>query len=249
MQNNVTQVQTPPAPPAPPAPPGTGIIRLPDGQQITLGPSAANLQRVPQTRAEVQALKARRSEISNQLESAAGRRKSLATQLEQAKTEVSASGLAERVKVLDARIVQLENDLATSGQLLAAAPAQALSGTSQASSGGPADMAGLDDGAVVAISVVFTLAVLMPLSITFARLIWRRASGAIMPQRSKEEIERLDRLEAAVETIAVEMERVSEGQRFVSRLLTEGRSQAPLFGQARQAEPVPAHRGSGDPDA
>ena len=38
--------------------------------------------------------------------------------------------------------------------------------------------------------------------------------------------ERLDRLQQAVETIAVEVERISEGQRFTTRLLAE-RGQAP----------------------
>lgn len=36
---------------------------------------------------------------------------------------------------------------------------------------------------------------------------------------------RLDRLEHAIETIAVEVERMSEGQRFVSRLLAERQEQ------------------------
>lgn len=254
QQTVVAQVQTPPAPPAPPAPlappaPRVTVTRGPDGQ-ITVSGGGSTLEGVPQTRAEVRALKSRRSEIASQLESAADRRKSLANQLENAKTDVSAAGLAERVKVLDARIVQLEGDLATTGQLLALAPAQALTGTEVRTSGGPPDTGGgIDPDDIAPISIVFILAVLMPIAITFARLIWRRASAAAAPQRSKEELERLDRLEAAVETIAVEMERVSEGQRFVSRLLTEGRGQGPLLGQARQAEPIPARHGSGSPGA
>lgn len=254
MQNILMQVSTAPTPPAPPALPApagpVGRITLPDGRQITIGSPGNVLQGVPQTRAEVRALKARRSEISSQLQSAADRRKSLANQLENARTDVSRDGLAERVKVLDARIVQLETDLATTGQLLAAAPPQALAGT-EFSTGGPQNMGGMDEGGVIAISSVFILAVLMPLAITFSRLIWRRGSRAAVPNRSKEEIERLDRLEAAVETIAVEMERVSEGQRFVSRLLSEGRGPAPVFGSARQGEAVPvaARSGSGNPDA
>lgn len=38
---------------------------------------------------------------------------------------------------------------------------------------------------------------------------------------------RLDRLEHAVESIVTEVERMSEGQRFVSRLLAERRGQEP----------------------
>jgi hypothetical protein len=40
--------------------------------------------------------------------------------------------------------------------------------------------------------------------------------------------ERLARVEAAVEAIAIEVERISEGQRFTTRLLTEQKQQVPL---------------------
>jgi len=40
--------------------------------------------------------------------------------------------------------------------------------------------------------------------------------------------ERLARLEAAVESIAIEVERISEGQRFTTRLLTEQKQQPSL---------------------
>lgn len=41
--------------------------------------------------------------------------------------------------------------------------------------------------------------------------------------------ERLDRLEQAVDAIAVEVERISEGQRFVTKLLTDRRADAPAI--------------------
>ena len=40
--------------------------------------------------------------------------------------------------------------------------------------------------------------------------------------------ERLARLESAVESIAIEVERISEGQRFTTRLLTEQKQQSPI---------------------
>ena len=49
---------------------------------------------------------------------------------------------------------------------------------------------------------------------------------------------RLERVEQAVDAIAVEVERVSEGQRFVTRLLSEGRAASPL-GAAREREREP----------
>lgn len=52
--------------------------------------------------------------------------------------------------------------------------------------------------------------------------------------------QRLERVEQAVEAIAIEIERVSEGQRFVTKLLNE-RAQ-PRLGEAAVALPVQARK-------
>jgi len=48
---------------------------------------------------------------------------------------------------------------------------------------------------------------------------------------------RLERMEHSIDAIAVEVERISEGQRFMTRLLTEGSAPALSVGQ-KMAEPV-----------
>ena len=45
--------------------------------------------------------------------------------------------------------------------------------------------------------------------------------GAAMPLRNPETDERLERIEHAIDAMAVEVERISEGQRFVTKLLAE----------------------------
>jgi hypothetical protein len=50
--------------------------------------------------------------------------------------------------------------------------------------------------------------------------------------------ERLARVEQAVEAIAIEIERVSEGQRFVTKLLSD-RAQLPPVGAAARAADAP----------
>jgi hypothetical protein len=61
---------------------------------------------------------------------------------------------------------------------------------------------------------------------------------------STEAMQRLDRIETAVDAIAIEVERVSEGQRFLTRLFTEGRdggataAAASLGAGERPAEPI-----------
>ena len=74
--------------------------------------------------------------------------------------------------------------------------------------------------AVAAIAVVFILAVLMPLSIGFTRRLWRRGATAAKPAEDVVS-PRLDRLEHAVDAIAIEIERISEGQRFMTKVMSE----------------------------
>lgn len=66
-----------------------------------------------------------------------------------------------------------------------------------------------------------TLMVLgLPLVIVYARRMWvkdsARAAGA-----SPETDERLERIEHAIDAMALEVERISEGQRFVTKLLAD----------------------------
>ena len=70
----------------------------------------------------------------------------------------------------------------------------------------------------------------------FARRRWKRALRSV-PATTSTDSARLERLEHGMEAIAIEIERVSEGQRFVTRLLTEGSAPALSVGQ-KAAEPV-----------
>jgi hypothetical protein len=71
------------------------------------------------------------------------------------------------------------------------------------------------------VGTIFMLIVLLPLSIALARRVWRR-SAAVVTSFPREIAERLSRMEQAVEATAVEVERIGEGQRFLTRLFTEG---------------------------
>jgi len=187
----------------------------------------------PMTARDVVALKARRSELSNQLESATSRRNSLAAKLDDAEG-VNKTGIEQRIALLDNRILQLETDLAETGRQLSGAPAGLLA---SASVGTPL---GLNSGQITAIgivSVVGAASVAFPIAVAMARRIWRGASRRDAAPVAPQSAERMERLEQAVDAIAIEIERVSEGQRYVTRLLTEGSAPALPVGQ-RAAEPV-----------
>jgi hypothetical protein len=83
---------------------------------------------------------------------------------------------------------------------------------------------GPDPDAVVGMSFALVIAVAFPLAIAYARRIWRgKPSAQAQPDAIAP---RLDRLEQAVEAIAIEVERVAEGQRFVTKVFAERPPQA-----------------------
>jgi hypothetical protein len=184
------------------------------------------------TKQDVAVLRARRAELSDQLESAASRRRSLADQVRHA-DGVSKAGLEARLAVLDQRIVHLESEIDKTGQQLASPQAQQYAETRPAPNFGPPWRNSNFDPTPVAI--VFVLFVMSPIALSLSRLFWKRGSRKwTVPPAAPDSTDRLERIEQAVDAIAIEVERVSEGQRFVTRLLSE---RAPVIGAA-PAEPV-----------
>jgi hypothetical protein len=87
----------------------------------------------------------------------------------------------------------------------------------------------------ISIAFFITMAIIiigLPLARAFARRMDRRTSGGEVPKEIASQIAHLNQ---AVDAIAVEVERISEGQRFTTRLLTEQRD-------ARQTLPSAAGR-------
>ena len=80
-----------------------------------------------------------------------------------------------------------------------------------------------EEEVIVAIAGMMTSVVIIlgiPLVIVHARKIWKRDSVATS-HTSNESDQRLERMEHAIDAIAVEVERLSEGQRFVTKLLSD----------------------------
>ena len=80
----------------------------------------------------------------------------------------------------------------------------------------------MDAGIIVplgAFSMVVTLAVLVPIVRAYAKRIESRNHVIGIPPEISS---RLERMEQAIDSIAVEVERISEGQRFTTKLLSEG---------------------------
>ena len=216
-----TAPQAPPTPPTPATPQVATEIFIPGDYAL------------PTTRAQLENLRRTRSEISDQLINVSNRRAEVAADLVAA-DPAARPGLQQRLDVLDAGIVQLEQALAQTRQLVTVAEANLGSGQGLAAA---APFGGLDSDQITGISIVFTIFVLFPIALSMARFVWKRAT-APRAIRNTGDSERLERVEHAVETIAIEVERISEGQRFVTKLLAQPNGM-PLSVAQRQSEPVP----------
>ena len=236
------------SPPSPPAPPGAVIAQVPTPAPSAGTPAVvATVFRVPQTAQEVTILVAQRKVISDMIENVRGQRASIARAYEKA-SGASRAGLEQQLQSIDGRLLQLQADLDASGRALYQSP---VSATTTASTGFPAPFPNLNSGELTAISIVFTVVVLGPLAMSLGRLMWRRSAKPAVPPGWNDAAQRLERLEQAVDTIAVEMERVSEGQRFMTRIMTQApgtpAGNAAAAPGLNGAQPLPA-LGAGSPD-
>lgn len=193
-----------------------------------LAPSAA-ARSAPSASAIYEGFRAQRRELNNQLDELESTRREITSQLE----DVSA-GSPER-KPLETRMTDIDSRITTVDQMLASnatdiSKAAAIPGAvvepPRVINEGPPQEA-------YALGGIFMLVVLLPISVAFARRIWRRSAAAVAAF-PREIGERLLRMEQALEATAVEVERIGEGQRFLTRLFTEGEGARSLGAGAAQ---------------
>jgi hypothetical protein len=156
-------------------------------------------------------------------------------------SDAGAEGLLAQRTVLDNQILKLQMDLAGTRAQLASrmgVPGERLGPNGRYMGQAPFDFArrGPDPDVIVGMSFTVAIAVAFPLAIAYARRIWRGKPSA--SAQTGEITPRLDRLEQAVDAIAIEIERVAEGQRFVTKVLAE----RPVQGQTHVAAESPLAR-------
>lgn len=200
------------APLAPAQPPAEQIPIVVDGKLGTLGatPSAHDL---------LMALQAQREELREQVRTLEQKREDITQQIQESRSQgLDITGLEARVKQIDARITAVDQQIDMADQSVAkaaAVPGAVIEEPRQVEVyNGPPE-------AVWVLSGLFIVAVLMPMAIAMARRIWRRGGGGSAPALPADVNDRLRAIETAVESVAVEVERIGEGQRFMSRLFTD----------------------------
>lgn len=188
----------------PPNAPGAPKISI-NGQPVA---SAADVY---------QGLRAARRELSNQMERLQSQRNDITSELTNSETQgVDRKGLEQRLTQLDQRISEMDKAVADADAQVA--KAAAVPGATVEPPRPPET--GVPDEAWV-LGAMFMVIVLLPASIAFARRIWRR-SAKVVTTIPKELIDKLAQVEQTVEASAIEIERIGEGQRFMTRLFTEG---------------------------
>ena len=74
----------------------------------------------------------------------------------------------------------------------------------------------------------FATTIALVIGVPLARSLSRRMDAQSKgPQIPSEVSARLERMEQAIDSVALEVERISEGQRFTTKLLSEGKSAGP----------------------
>lgn len=217
-------VTPPPAPTPAPAPfpvvaqGGKGVQVFVDGKSL----------QSPQ--AIYQGMVHQRDELGNQMERLTNERRDITNRLsgEQGVNGVDKAGLEKRLGTIDARIDALDKQIAQADAQVASAaaiPGAIVERPPEPRQGPPEE--------VFVLSGMFIVVVFFPLSVALARRIWKRGTAAVaaLPH---DIIERFTQIDQAVESIAVEVERIGEGQRFITRVLSE---------QGRPALAEPASRG------
>lgn len=185
---------------------------------------------------QYQAAVAQREELGRQLERLQDRRNDITRELANDMTRgADRSGLEARLKALDERILALDKSIEAADVAVtqAAGVPGAVAGLraqeraqrlAEEAQGPPEELFVLGGMLIVVVG--------LPLSIAHARRIWRRSASAVSAP-PPELMDRMSRVEQGVESIAIEVERIGEGQRFLTRLFTES-------GQGRALGSAPA---------
>ena len=167
------------------------------------------------------------------------------SELEESPSQAATAGLEARIASMDARIATIDQQLADADQAVseaAAVPGAVIEVPPRA-----ARSQSTFPEELIAVPIVFTIFVLFPLSIAWSRRLWKKGATVIAPVPS-EVRERLDQLGQAVDAVALEVERIGEGQRFITRVMSEspralGEGAVPHIPVARPAERESVQRG------
>lgn len=193
--------------------PPTGFTRQGSRSADQIGPSAQELgEQVRQSilNARQEALKAARQEGGERLNLAIKQLRAAETQLRKARTQDQIGAAEQAVNGAEAELNAAE------AQLNAVKLSQSISGTVQPHPS-PASM--IPRQAVDIATGFFVMCAVMVVGWPLARAFGRRVErGGKPPELASAMPEQLQRIEQAVDAMSIEVERISESQRFMAKL-------------------------------
>ncbi len=206
----------PPAPQLPdlPTPPVPPVAQGPvTGTPVAVVPA-------PITREQAAFLRTRRDALSNQLGSVQNRRDEVADQLRSDKIlPEERPGLQDRLRVLDERLVQIEQEIAANSEQLANAPSR-----NQEFVGVPPRGGRSGGGFNGNLMTVFGFVLLLPFAIQLSRRWFSPNRGPSRNELAERAAihDRMDKMESSIDAVALEVERIGEGQRFLTQAMVSG---------------------------
>lgn len=205
---------------ATPAPTTSGPLPLQTGvERSTTAPPAPV---VGSPREIYLGLREKREVLWNQKERLEDERQEIVQQIRQGPvSDADRAGLDQRLAAVDQAIAKVSIDIAEADAQVAAGAALPGASTREPRpdpwiNGPPVELVGVGMG--------LSAVLLFPVAIAYARRLWRKAN--VISAVPQELTDRVGNMERNLETIALEIERIGEGQRFVTQLM------------AQRAEPV-----------
>jgi hypothetical protein len=196
------------------------------------------------------ALQAQLSDLRVQLSGLQAQWRGLKTQLDNMlRSNPARLGVQQQWADVGVQIARVQGDIATLQARIAIKQGLPV-GTPSVSVPPPSGWTNPDT--VVPVVGVLSLVLILPMSIAWSKRIVRRTPR---PTPIPNDVTmRLERIEQAVDTIAIEVERISEGQRFVTRIMVDrppksaaGDAPAGEDAAARQQQPLALGAGAMEP--
>jgi cell division protein FtsB len=195
----------------------------PDGRTIVVGGQGPNATTLPRTRAEFDALVSRRAELQTQIEQLRENREKLTDAIDDMGDSPGRSAMQLRVREVDERTLRLDRELDAVNDQIAASP---IVIRGQVVTTAPPRRDPMEEAFarnLVPLAGMFSTFLLLPLGIALARLLWKRGTAVAERPALNEQamVARLEQLQTSMDAMALEVERISENQRYVTKLMGE----------------------------
>lgn len=201
----------------------------PTAPQAPITGPVFSAQQLATPRATYAAMREQRQVLGEQMSRLLNRRNNVSREIRSTEPgSVERTQLEQHLKELNARIIDMEHQIQSADLQVSAAAAMpgAIAGDR---------VLGRDASDFAMAATIFTGIIAVLFTITFCVRSLRRSREKPAPAASPAVDNRLTRMEEAIDAVAIEIERISESQRFLTRILTENK--APALG-AGAAEPI-----------